>query len=141
MMRRTGGWQVMALPSLPVRLQEEGWSLSELPPGFQLAGCVRKPVVMPASESRTDPSQAPTLGPRPDTLAPDTLHAVFSDGMTRVSMFIEPRQPGRPAQSLATRLGATHTLAQPLGEHWRLVLMGDVPITTLRRFAAAVERR
>lgn len=140
-MRRTGGWQVMALPSLPVRLQEEGWSLSELPPGFQLAGCVRKPVVMPASESRADPSQAPTLSPRPDTPAPDTLHAVFSDGLTRVSMFIEPRQPGRPAQSLATRLGATHTLAQPLGEHWRLVLMGDVPITTLRRFAAAVERR
>lgn len=140
-MRRTGGWQVMALPSLPARLQEEGWSLSELPPGFQLTGCVRKPVVMPASESRADAGTAQAPGARPETPAPDTLHAVFSDGLTRVSMFIEPRQPGRPAQTLATRLGATHTLAQPLGEHWRLVLMGDVPITTLRRFASAVERR
>jgi len=142
-MRRTAGWQVMSLPSLPVRLQDEGWSLAGLPPGFQLTGCVRKPVVTPASEPRTgaDVGQALPPGSRPETPAPDTLHAVFSDGLTRVSMFIEPRQPGRPAQSLATRLGATHTLVQPLGDQWRLVLMGDVPITTLRRFAAAVERR
>jgi sigma-E factor negative regulatory protein RseB len=117
-MRRTSGWQVLAMPSVPVRLQSEGWSLGTgLPPGFQLTGCVRKPVVA------------------------DTLHAVFSDGLTRVSMFIEVQPAGRPAQTIATRLGATHTLVQPLGEQWRLVLMGEVPVTTLRRFASALERR
>jgi sigma-E factor negative regulatory protein RseB len=155
-MRRTSGWQVLAMPSVPVRLQSEGWSLGmSLPPGFQLTGCVRKPVVVPATEPRA-PSEpgatavlaAATSGPhaagataRAERPAADTLHAVFSDGLTRVSMFIEVQPAGRPPQTIATRLGATHTLVQPLGEQWRLVLMGEVPVTTLRRFAAALERR
>lgn len=156
-MRRTAGWQVLAMPSIPVQLQAEGWSLgAALPPGFQLAGCVRKPVVVPATEARAGPeagsAAVPTAAPagqhvgagvpgRPEQAAATTLHAVFSDGLTRVSMFIEPQQAGRPAPTIATRLGATHTLVQPLGEQWRLVLMGEVPVTTLRRFAAALERR
>jgi sigma-E factor negative regulatory protein RseB len=157
-MRRTSGWQVLAMPSVPVRLQSEGWSLGAgLPPGFQLTGCVRKPVVVPATEPRvaSEPGAAAAVpgatsglqaGPaggaaRTERPAADTLHAVFSDGLTRVSMFIEPQPAGRPAQTIATRLGATHTLVQPLGEQWRLVLMGEVPVSTLRRFAAALERR
>ena len=155
-MRRTSGWQVLAMPSVPVRLQSEGWSLGTgLPPGFQLTGCVRKPVVVPATEPRSpsEPGAAAVVAAatsglhaagataRVERPAADTLHAVFSDGLTRVSMFIEVQPAGRPAQTIATRLGATHTLVQPLGEQWRLVLMGEVPVTTLRRFAAALERR
>jgi sigma-E factor negative regulatory protein RseB len=155
-MRRTSGWQVLAMPSVPVRLQSEGWSLGTgLPPGFQLTGCVRKPVVVPATEPRSpsEPGAAAVVAAatsglhaagataRAERPAADTLHAVFSDGLTRVSMFIEVQPAGRPAQTIATRLGATHTLVQPLGEQWRLVLMGEVPVTTLRRFASALERR
>lgn len=154
-MRRTIGWQVLSMPSVPVRLQSEGWLLgSALPPGFQLSGCVRKPVVVSATEPRaaSEAGAAPVVpaatsglhtggAARSERPAADTLHAVFSDGLTRVSMFIEPQPAGRPAQTIATRLGATHTLVQPLGEQWRLVLMGEVPVTTLRRFAVALERR
>jgi sigma-E factor negative regulatory protein RseB len=116
---------------------------------------VRKPVVVPATEPRSpsEPGAAAVVAAatsglhaagataRVERPAADTLHAVFSDGLTRVSMFIEVQPAGRPAQTIATRLGATHTLVQPLGEQWRLVLMGEVPVTTLRRFASALERR
>jgi negative regulator of sigma E activity len=40
-----------------------------------------------------------------------------------------------------TRLGATHTLAQPGGDdHW-LTLMGDVPLPTLQAIAGVLQRR
>jgi sigma-E factor negative regulatory protein RseB len=140
-MRRTAGWQVVALPSIPVRLQDEGWVLGSLPPGFQMTGCVRKPALHPAAQSSSGAAAGAGVHGGTDPAPDHTLHAVFSDGLSRVSMFIEPRAAGHPAQPLATRLGATHTLVQPVGDSWRVVLMGEVPITTLRRFASALERR
>jgi sigma-E factor negative regulatory protein RseB len=132
-MRQTAGWQRVSLPSVPTQLETEGWQLAALPAGFRLLGCVRKPVALPAS---ADGRVAP-----PAASPPQTLHAVFSDGLTRVSLFIEAQPPGRPVGALVTRMGATHTVVQGAGERWRVVLMGDVPVTTLKRFAAALERR
>ena len=122
-LRNLGGWREVHLASQETRLEQEGWTLGPLPAGFSLLGAVRKAIALPA-----DPAvrQAPA----------STVHAVFSDGLARVSVFIEPAQgPGRPA--FMTQLGATHTLSQPGGaEHW-LTLMGDVPMSTLKAIAGA----
>lgn len=140
-MRQTAGWQRVSLPAVPVQLESEGWQLGPLPAGFRLLGCVRKPVTVPLPASAGDVRAQATAHPSPAALPPQALHAVFSDGLTRVSLFIEAQPADRPVGTLITRMGATHTVVQGVGERWRVVLMGDVPVTTLKRFALALERR
>jgi sigma-E factor negative regulatory protein RseB len=140
-MRQTAGWQRVSLPSVPVQLESEGWKLGPLPAGFLLLGCARKPVTVPSPAPAGDAHAQANADPRPAAPPPQALHAVFSDGLTRVSLFIEAQPAGRPVGTLVTRMGATHTVVQGAGERWRVVLMGDVPVTTLKRFAAALERR
>ncbi|MEI8265219.1 MAG: MucB/RseB C-terminal domain-containing protein [Betaproteobacteria bacterium] len=126
-LRNLGGWREVHLASQETGLEQEGWTLGPLPAGFSLVGAVRKALALPA-----DPAvrQAPA----------STVHAVFSDGLARVSVFIEPTQ-GLRRSAFMTQLGATHTLAQPGGtEHW-LTLMGDVPMSTLRAIAGVLQRR
>jgi sigma-E factor negative regulatory protein RseB len=101
--------------------------MTQVPPGFRAVGCVRRPIDPLASAGAAETGQV--------------LQAVFSDGLVRVSVFIEPLQPGRQRQSLATQLGATHTLMKPLDDRWWVTLMGDVPAETLRVFLSGLERR
>ena len=68
------------------------------------------------------------------------LQAVFTDGLTHVSLFVEPYQPQRHRGELRARQGATGTLMQRRGEHW-LTVVGDVPPATLKLFAEALDRR
>jgi sigma-E factor negative regulatory protein RseB len=69
------------------------------------------------------------------------LQAVFSDGLTHVSMFIEAIDRQRHRQPLLTQMGATHTLMQAHGGDWWVTVMGDVPASTLKQFYQALERR
>ena len=55
------------------------------------------------------------------------LQAVFSDGLTHVSLFVEPFDRARHTRALLTQVGATHTLMQPHGDDWWVTVMGDVP--------------
>jgi sigma-E factor negative regulatory protein RseB len=66
------------------------------------------------------------------------IQAVFSDGLTHVSMFIESFDARRHRKEIEIQFGATHSLARRRGEHW-ITVMGEVPVATLRRFAAALE--
>ena len=68
------------------------------------------------------------------------LQAVFSDGLTHVSLFIEPYDAKLAVTPVTGQLGATGTLRQRRGEHW-VTVMGDVPAATLKAFADALERR
>lgn len=103
-------------------LAEEGWSLAEMVEGFELAGCVKR-----------------ALG-ESDNGAPHMLQAVFFDGLTHVSLFIEPLNEGRHGQSRHGRMGATSTLMRALDGHW-ITAIGDVPMATLERFVDALRRR
>jgi sigma-E factor negative regulatory protein RseB len=94
-------------------------------PGFQLAGCVKRPA---------DP-RSMIAGARGMA-----LQAVFSDGLTHVSLFIEPVRRSATASALRAQFGATHTLMRGVGEHW-ITAMGDVPPATLEQFVDALERR
>ena len=125
--RRLEGYRVITLSTEPTSLDAEGWTVERLPAGFRLLGCVQRPVGDLVDDTAARPGRA--------------LHAVFSDGLARVSVFIEAADPARPRQALMTHMGATHTLIKPRDSRWWITVMGDVPTATLRAFNDAVVRR
>jgi sigma-E factor negative regulatory protein RseB len=89
--------------------------------GFKLAGCVRRGMEAGGGEA-------------------PVLQAVFTDGLTHVSLFVESFKPQRHRTEMQAQQGATSTVMLRRGEHW-VTVVGDVPAATLRLFADAVERR
>ena len=69
----------------------------------------------------------------------ETLQTVYSDGLTYVSIFIEPYNAERHARPMMTSLGATQTMMRRDGDWW-ITVMGDVPVVTLKRFSSGLER-
>lgn len=122
-MKKQDGYRVVRPQQQRTQLDAEGWALDKPAPGFAFAGCMKRSV-----ES-------------PDAIGSDpVLQVVYSDGATHVSLFIEPFDARRAVVPLAGQLGATATLRQRRGDHW-ITVMGDVPASTLRVFAEALERR
>ncbi len=119
--RQLDGYRVLRPQQQRTELEAEGWVLARPVPGFSLGGCVRR-----GMEAGGEGAQV--------------LQAVFSDGLTHVSVFIEPFKPQRHRGELQAQQGATSTLMLRRGEHW-ITVVGDVPAATLKLFAAAVERR
>lgn len=126
--RRLDGLKVLRPQQTVTQLEAEGWVLKPLLPGFRLASCVRR-----ALDPRAQTVEA-AGGPG------EVLQAIFSDGLTHVSLFIEPFDPTRHRKDLSTQIGATHTLMLRRGDFW-LTAMGDVPPAALRQLVDAVERR
>ncbi|TDP71455.1 MucB/RseB C-terminal domain-containing protein [Roseateles toxinivorans] len=120
-MPKLDGLRVIRKVSTPVKLESEGWTLRELVPGFQQVSCVKRP--MPGEEAGAD-----------------ALQLVFSDGMTYVSLFIEPFVAAKHQKALQTAMGATQTLMRRQGDWW-ITVMGDVPMPTLQSFYSALERK
>lgn len=126
-MRRLEGYQVTRRSPQTTQLGAEGWVMSLALPGFRLADCARR--ILDA-EPGANPAE-----PRP------VLQAVFSDGLTHVSLFVEAYEPERHRKPLLTQIGATHTLMQRHGGQWWLTVVGDVPAATLQLFVKALERQ
>ncbi len=123
-MKHLDGYRQVRTAPQVTRLESEGWALTAPVAGFQLSSCTRR-----------------TLDAGDGTAAPaPVMQAVFSDGLTNVSVFVEALDPQRHRQPLHTRMGATHTLMQAHGDAW-VTLMGDVPTSTLQQFFQALERR
>jgi sigma-E factor negative regulatory protein RseB len=117
------GWRVVTPVVTRTELAAEGWTMTAMVPGFRGVGCKRR-----APEAGATPGQAPVI------------QAVFSDGVTHVSLFIEPLHPRAQTRPAASHYGATHTLMRDRHGHW-ITAVGDVPPATLDRFIAALERR
>jgi sigma-E factor negative regulatory protein RseB len=124
-MKHLEGYRQVRPSQVPTKLDNEGWVLNSVVPGFQLSSCTRR--TLDAVEGGAAPAPV--------------LQAVFSDGLTRVSLFVEPIDRARHTRPLLTQVGATHTLMQPYGNDWWVTVMGDVPERTLRQFHQALERR
>lgn len=122
-LRRVEGLRVLRPAVLPTALEAEGWQLTSLPAGFREMSCVRR-----------------SLDPTGAAGSPIVVQAIYSDGLTHVSIFIEPFRPERHQTEVHAAIGATHTLMLRRDDQW-VTLMGDVPMDTLRRFAAGLERR
>lgn len=122
-LRRLDGYRVLRPAVLPTSLDNEGWQLGSLPPGFKPVQCAKR-----------------SLDPSGDPSEPVVLQAIYSDGLTHVSLFVEPFDAKRHQAEFVGAIGATHTLRTRRDDQW-VTVMGDVPIETLRRFALALERK
>lgn len=126
-MRRLDGYQVIKPVLTPTRLEDEGWTMRHVAPGFRQVSCVSRQMESP-DEAGADPA------------APPVIQAIYSDGLTYVSLFIEPYRPQRHSQSLLAAVGATLTLTRRQGDWW-VTVVGDTPAVTLKYFATGLERR
>ncbi|KPF48681.1 transcriptional regulator [beta proteobacterium AAP121] len=116
------GYRVVRPQQQRTELEAEGWALARPVAGFRLVGSVRRGMEAGGGGSA------------------QVLQAVFSDGLTHVSLFAEPFQADRHRSELQAQQGATATVMLRRGEHW-ITVVGDVPLATLKLFANALERR
>ncbi|MFZ5548479.1 MAG: MucB/RseB C-terminal domain-containing protein [Pseudomonadota bacterium] len=124
-LRQLDRYRVLRPAVLPTSLDNEGWQMntSQLPRGFRQVQCAKR-----------------TLDPGGGPNAPVVLQSIYADGLTHVSLFVEPFDGKRHQAEVAGSIGATHTLTTRREDHW-VTVMGDVPTETLRRFASALERK
>ncbi len=121
MMGKVQGYRMEQTALVKTTASAEGWLLKAPVAGFKALSCYKRP--MPASVSGDDP-----------------LQWVFSDGLASVSIFLEPFDRQRHDKGSVISMGATQTMTRQLGGYW-LTLMGEVPISTLRLFANALEHK
>ena len=119
--RRIDDYRIVRPRQKRTTLDAEGWALARPVSGFRLAGCLRRGM---ETAGENEP----------------VLQAVFSDGLTHVSVFLEAYDPQRHRNEIQVRQGATATLTRRQGEHW-VTVVGDVPPSTLPLFVDAIERR
>ncbi|MBU6258824.1 MAG: MucB/RseB C-terminal domain-containing protein [Burkholderiales bacterium] len=115
------GYRVMRPTQQRTTLEQEGWVLARPVRGFVLSGCVRRGMVTAGDDDRV-------------------LQAVFTDGLTHVSVFVENFEADRHGGEMAAQRGATATLMTRRGNYW-VTAVGDVPTATLQLFTVALERR
>ena len=125
-MKKLDGYRVLRPVLTPTRLETEGWSMRQAAPGFRQVSCVSREMDIDGDASDADSRQR-------------VLQAIYSDGLTYVSVFIEPYRPGRPARPMLTAIGATRTLMLRRGDWW-ITVVGDTPAATLRLFADSLVR-
>lgn len=126
-MNRLGGYRVLRPKLVAAQLDQEGWVERQPVPGFRRVHCVKRPL---GAAGQPDPAEAP---------AQQVLQTIYSDGLTYVSVFIEPYNAERHTRQMLTSIGATHTLMMRRGDWW-FTVVGDVPPNALRLFANAIER-
>jgi sigma-E factor negative regulatory protein RseB len=122
-MKRLDGYRVLHPQSQRVQLEAEGWSQSKPVAGFQLLSSTRR--ALEAIAGSGDARQV--------------LQVVYSDGLTHVSVFIEPYDVQRH-KPMRTSLGATQTSMSRQGDWW-ITVMGDVPMTTVQQFETVLQRK
>lgn len=127
-MKHLDGYRVLRPALTPTRLEDEGWAMRKSVPGFRGVSCVKRPM-----------SGTGGAGSAPQPGDPKVLQTVYSDGLTYVSLFIEPVDASRPMRPMLTSVGPTQTLMQQQGDWW-ITVVGDVPASTLRAFANGLER-
>lgn len=126
-MRKLEGYRIVRPVLTPTFLETEGWVMRQVAPGFRRVSCVSRQIDTPG-EAGNDPP------------LPPVIQTIYSDGLTYVSVFIEPFRPERHARPMLATMGATATLSRRHGDWW-ITVVGDTPPATLRLFAAALERK
>ncbi len=124
--KKLDGYKVIKQQQLSTQPEGEGWTLKASVPGFKMVSCVKR--------------QLDVQGRAPQGAGEQTLQTVYSDGLTYVSIFIEPYNAERHSKPIVTAIGATQTMMRREGDWW-ITAMGDVPSGTLRQFAHGFERK
>jgi sigma-E factor negative regulatory protein RseB len=123
--KKLEGYKVIKQQQQPTRPEGEGWMLKASVPGFKLVSCVKRQLDIQGRAAGT---------------GDEALQTVYSDGLTYVSIFIEPYSAERHSKPIVTAIGATQTMMRRDGDWW-ITAMGDVPAGTLRQFANGFERK
>jgi sigma-E factor negative regulatory protein RseB len=111
-------WQVRRAGPADSELEETGWTVTRLPPGFaKIVEGYRN------------------LRGRPHPVA----HLVFSDGLVAVSVFVEPVTGAPQATGLKQQGGMNIYVRQQDGS--LVTVLGEVPTVTVRQIASSVARR
>jgi sigma-E factor negative regulatory protein RseB len=119
--RNTAGWTLVRPPVETVDMEAQGWFLDPDVRGFRRVREVRRPM---AARQAGDP-------PIP------VDQAVFSDGLSTISVFVEPAEGNSRKEGVGSS-GATHVLVTRHGDYW-ITLLGEVPQGTLQLFASAIK--
>jgi len=125
-MKKLEGYRVVRPVLTPTKLEAEGWAMRQSAPGFRQVSCVKRPMDGSADHKAAAAGQ-------------QVLQTIFSDGLTYVSVFIEPFDPQRHTRPMLASVGPTQTLMQQQGDWW-VTVVGDVPPATLKLFAKGLER-
>lgn len=125
-LRALDGYKVLKPSHQRTRLDDEGWTLARAVAGFQLIGCLKRPVPSAGDGNRPDDKRA--------------LQAVFSDGLAHVSVFIEPFDLARHKREVVSADGAMHSLTVRRHDFW-ITAVGDAPPAALKALAASIERK
>lgn len=140
-MRRLEGYRIQKPLLQRSDLDREGWQLRNVPAGFLLVRCVRRPLHLPeraASRAVTASPQASGAASASD--AGGLLQATFSDGLALVSVFIEPFDAAVHQREGSASWGATQAWTRRLSDWW-ITVVGDVPLVALQQFSSGLEHR
>ncbi|RZT41640.1 MucB/RseB C-terminal domain-containing protein [Cupriavidus agavae] len=125
-----GSWNRYEVTYQPANIADEGWTIHTPLKGFQKIREVRRPL----GELR-----APAQGNKPGAVF-EVLQIVYSDGLTGLSVFIEPVSEQRARREGVASLGATQVVVRRVNDFW-VTVVGEVPAATVKQFAAGVEYR
>lgn len=126
--KSSSSWNHYEVTYQATNIADEGWSINVPLKGFQKIREVRRPL----GELR---ASAPGHGQ-----VFEVLQVVYSDGLTGLSIFIEPVSEQRARHEGVAALGATQVVVRRIADYW-ITVVGEVPASTVRQFAAAVEFR
>lgn len=126
--KSANSWNRYEITYQPVNMADEGWSLAVPVKGFQKIREVRRPL----GEVR------PPQGGDARGQAFEVLQIVYSDGLTGLSVFIEPVSDQRTRREGVASLGATQVVVRRVGDFW-ITVVGEVPAATVKQFATAVD--
>ncbi|MEO5861237.1 MAG: MucB/RseB C-terminal domain-containing protein [Burkholderiales bacterium] len=102
----------------PPVAEESGWSVKALPPGFKKIVELKR-----------------TLANRPDRVT----QLLYSDGLTAVSVFIEPRKGEPKATARPSRQGAVSFYSRQIRDYY-VVAVGEVPPLAVEQIANSVAK-
>ena len=136
-MHQLDGYKVSKPVYTATRLDQEGWTLSTPVPGFEVRKTVRRPMAPGSVRPAPAGGSASGTSGEPGTTM---VQAVFSDGLTHVSVFIEPFAAHLHKREAPATIGSTSALSRRSGDWW-ITAVGAVPVVALQQFVQGLERR
>ena len=128
-MRKSQGYRQIKPEFLSTTPQAQGWQLPQEWMGFYQVRCFLRTLEDAFHHQKQGQSTH------------KVLQAIFSDGLTYISIFVEPLVSGAlladsPSHS---QIGATQTWTARQRD-WQVIVVGEVPVATLRAIANSLQR-
>jgi sigma-E factor negative regulatory protein RseB len=131
--RKLSSYRSIKVEMTPTTLDAHGWQLRALVPGFKEIRCFERP--WGASQDATSNERLQNANVAPTK----ALQVIYSDGLTHVSVFVEPFDGARHGRQVPVFLGATRTFSVRQADWW-ITAVGDVPLATLRSLALGLQK-